>query len=60
MFATENVFYRTTAVEGIAGFFKLYRPSFFPQETPITADYPVFLPVTDASGAKFIEGICGG
>ncbi len=35
----ENVFYRSTIVDGIKGFFKLYYPEFAAQEIHITADY---------------------
>lgn len=55
LFRTPNVFYRATIVEGINGFFKLYRPALFAQETHITADYPVFLPQDDLCGVEFIE-----
>ncbi len=55
LFATPNVFYHATAVEGIDGFFKLYRPALFPQETHITADYPTFMERPDLTGIEFIE-----
>lgn len=55
LFQTKNVFYRSTVVDGINGFFKLYRPEFSAQEIHITADYPVFLDVTDLAGIEFIE-----
>lgn len=55
LFETKNVFYRSTVVDGINGFFKLYRPEFAAQEIHITADYPVFFCVTDLSGIEFIE-----
>ena len=55
LFETKNVFYRATVVDGINGFFKLYDPKFFAQEIHITADYPVFLSVTDLTGIEFIE-----
>ncbi len=55
LFRTPNVFYRATIVEGINGFFKLYRPALFAQETHITADCPVFLPQDDLCGVEFIE-----
>ena len=42
---TENVFYRATAADGIRGFFRLYRPALFANETHITADYPPLLPL---------------
>ena len=55
LFETENVFYRATVVDGIGGFFKLYRPEFFAHETHITADYPPFLGLPEADGIEFIE-----
>lgn len=55
LFSTPNAFYRTTLVDGIAGFFKLYRPALFAQETHITADYPLFLPLQNQTGIEFIE-----
>ena len=55
LFETENVFYRTTAADGIRGFFRLYRPALFANETHITADYPPFLPITGLCGIEFIE-----
>lgn len=45
LFETENVFYRATAADGIRGFFRLYRPALFANETHITADYPLLLPL---------------
>lgn len=55
LFETENVFYRTTAADGIRGFFRLYRPALFANETHITADYPPLLPITGLCGIEFIE-----
>lgn len=55
LFSTPNVFYRATLVDGISGFFKLYRPALFAQETHITADYPLFLPPQHQTGIEFIE-----
>lgn len=55
LFQTKNVFYRSTVVDGINGFFKLYSPAFSAQEIHITADYPTFLEVTDLAGIEFIE-----
>lgn len=55
LFRTQNVFYRSTAVDAISGFFKLYRPEFFAHQIHITADYPVFLAVDDLAGIEFIE-----
>lgn len=55
LFETENVFYRTTAADGIRGFFRLYRPALFANETHITADYPPLLPIAGLCGIEFIE-----
>ncbi len=55
LFETENVFYRATAADGIRGFFRLYRPALFANETHITADYPLLLPITGLCGIEFIE-----
>lgn len=55
LFETENVFYRATAADGIRGFFRLYRPALFANETHITADYPPLLPITGLCGIEFIE-----
>lgn len=55
LFSTPNVFYRATLVDGITGFFKLYRSALFAQETHITADYPLFLPLQNQTGIEFIE-----
>lgn len=55
LFPTPNVFYRATIREGMDGFFKLYRPELFAQETHITADYPPFFPEDDLCGIEFIE-----
>lgn len=52
---TPNVFYRATLVEGIQGFFKLYRPDFSAHEIHITADYPPYLPVNSWVGIEFIN-----
>lgn len=54
LFQTRNVFYRGTLIDGIAGFFRLYDAEFAAQETRITADYPLFLPVKGLSGVAFI------
>lgn len=40
LFSTPNAFYRATLVDGIAGFFKLYRPALFAQETHSTQIMP--------------------
>ncbi|MGN0634024.1 MAG: DUF6179 domain-containing protein [Oscillospiraceae bacterium] len=55
LFETPNVFYRPTVVDGIGGFFKLYRPQFSAHEIHITADYPVFAGRPQADGIEFIE-----
>lgn len=55
LFQTRNVFYRSTVVDGICGFFKLYSPEFSAQEIHITADYPTFPGVADLAGIEFIE-----
>lgn len=52
---TPNVFYRSTIVGGINGFFKLYRPQFAAQEIHITADYPLLAGRPDCDGIEFIE-----
>lgn len=55
LFKTQNVFYRSTVIDGINGFFKLYNPEFSAQEIHITADYPTFNSVHDLEGIEFIE-----
>ena len=55
LFSTKNVFYASTLIDGIKGFFKLYNPKFGAHETHITADYPTFIPVNDLTGIEFIE-----
>jgi len=52
---TDNVFYRSTIVDGTKGFFKLYYPEFAAQEIHITADYPVYHPVEGLLGIEFIR-----
>lgn len=52
---TPNVFYRSTIVDGINGFFHLYRPQFAAQELHITVDYPVFIGRSELDGIEFIE-----
>ena len=42
LFVTRNVFYKSTIVDGLDAFFRLYRPEFSAQEIHITADYPPF------------------
>ncbi len=55
LFDTPNIFYRSTVIEGIAGFFKLYDPVFGGQKLHITADYPTCLGRPHACGIEFIE-----
>lgn len=52
---TCNVFYRSTIVDGINGFFKLYQPEFAAHEIHITADYPTFMGRPNVDGIAFIE-----
>ena len=52
---TPNVFYRSTIVDGIRGFFQLYQPQFEAHEIHITADYPVLAGRPEADGIEFIE-----
>ncbi|MBP7332814.1 MAG: hypothetical protein KBA08_11080 [Firmicutes bacterium] len=52
---TKNVFYRSTIVDGIKGFFKLYYPEIAAQEIHITADYPVHHPMESLLGIEFIQ-----
>ena len=52
---TPNVYYRSTVVDGINGFFKLYRPQFSAHEIHITADYPAYLGRPELLGIEFIE-----
>lgn len=54
LFKTENVFYSSTAVDGISGFFKLYDAEFEAQEIHITADYPVYNKAQRLLGIEFI------
>lgn len=52
---TQNVFYRSTVVDAIRGFFKLYYPEFGAQEIHITGDYPTCNGVSDLAGVEFIR-----
>ena len=54
-FHTKNVFYHSTVIDGINGFFKLYNSEFSAQEIHITADYPTFNVINDLAGIEFIE-----
>ncbi len=49
------MFYKSTLVDGLGAFFKLYRPEFSAQEIHITADYLAFLMQKDWKGIDFIE-----
>lgn len=55
LFVTRNVFYKSTIVDGLDAFFRLYRPEFSTQEIHITADYPAFLSEKGWRGIDFIE-----
>lgn len=50
-----NVYYRSTVIDGINGFFKMYRPQFSAHEIHITADYPVYIGRPKLDGIEFIE-----
>lgn len=52
---TPNVYYSSTIVDGINGFFRLYRPQLAAHEIHITADYPVFAGRPQSEGIEFIE-----
>lgn len=54
LFDTPNVYYRSTIIDGINGFFKLYKPQFSAQEIHITADYPVCCGRPQLDGIEFI------
>lgn len=51
---TKNVFYSSTVVDGINGFFKQYDADFAAQEIHITADYPVYNKTERLLGIEFI------
>ena len=57
---TPNVFYASTLVDAIAGFFKLYDPDYAAQEIHITADYPLFNPIPRMAGIEFIKAYVAG
>ena len=44
-----------TVLKAIPGFFKLYSPRFSPQDTIITMDYPVAVPIEGKTGIDAIE-----
>lgn len=52
---TPNVYYRSTIIDGINGFFKLYTPQFSALEIHITADYPTLAARPELDGIEFIE-----
>ena len=52
---TPNVYYRSTIMDGINGFFKLYTPQFSAHEIHITADYPTLAARPELDGIEFIE-----
>ena len=52
---TENVYYKSTIVDGIKGFFKLYYPEFAAQDIHITADYPAYNQKERLFGIEFIH-----
>lgn len=47
--------YNSTIDEAIAGFFRIYDPVYFAQDTCATIDYPLLLDSRDASGVFFIN-----
>ena len=56
----ESVF-RRTAVDGIAAFLKTYQPEYWPGECVITADYPLYNPVSDGlQGVSFVAAYLQG
>ncbi len=55
LFDTPNHFYKLTIIDGINGFFRLYRPQFAAQEIHITADYPICIGRPALRGIEFIE-----
>lgn len=55
LFDTPNIYYRSTILDGINGFFKLYRPQFGAHEIHITADYPIYIDTPQLNGIEFIE-----
>lgn len=52
---TPNVYYRSTIIDGINGFFKLYTPQFSAHEIHITADYSTLAARPELDGIEFIE-----
>ncbi len=45
---------KSTAIDGIAGFFRAYHPTGFADAVPITADYPLYL---DGNTVKDLRGV---
>ncbi len=54
MFDSDNYTYKTTFIDGINGFFKIYDPKYGADRIGITADYPLCLPVKELTGVEFI------
>lgn len=52
---SENVFYRSTVVDGIQSFFQMYDPRFEAQEIHITLDYPTCLKRPYLLGVELID-----
>ncbi|MDD6467447.1 MAG: DUF6179 domain-containing protein [Erysipelotrichaceae bacterium] len=52
---TPNIYYRSTIIDGINGFFQLYQPQFTAQKIHITADYPILIGRPQLDGIEFIE-----
>lgn len=55
LFDTPNVYYRSSAIDAVGGFFKMYRAELFAHRRHITADYPALLFKRDLAGVEFIE-----
>ncbi len=46
---------KTTAIDGIAGFFRAYHPDGFADAVPITADYPMYLDSSEIMGMRGVR-----
>lgn len=46
---------KTTAIDGIAGFFRAYHPAGFADANPITADYPLYLDANAITAEKGVD-----
>ena len=46
---------KTTAIDGIAAFFRAYRPEGFSDAVPITADYPLYLGMQTLGGVRGVS-----